>query len=137
MATEVVTLQLPELVYQTARRVAAASGQPLEAVLEASIAHALPPLQDVPEDQAAELAALILLSDGSLWQAARAEMSAGEQAELRTLLERQGAGTLSTAAQPRLGELLDRYGRLTVRKAHAYLLLARRGFRVPMQDNGE
>ena len=135
MATELVTLELPEPLYRAARQVAEVTGQPLDAVLQASIAHALPPLQDIPEDQAADLAALALLDDGALWQAARAELSAGDQAELQTLLEHQGTGALSTAQHARLGELLDGYGRLTVRKAHAYLLLARRGFRVPMQDD--
>jgi hypothetical protein len=135
MATEIVTLQLPESLYRAARRVAEATDQSLEAVLQASIAHALPPLEDVSDNQAAELAALALLGDGALWQAARAKLSAGEQAELRTLLERHGAGDLSEAEQTRLRDLLDSHGRLTVRKAYAYLLLARRGFRVPIQDD--
>nr|MBA2449910.1 hypothetical protein [Chloroflexota bacterium] len=46
MATETVTLQLPESLYRAARQVAEATHQPLDAVLLASIAHALPPLDD-------------------------------------------------------------------------------------------
>jgi hypothetical protein len=110
-----------------------ATGQPLEAVLRTGIAHALPPLDDVPPDEAAELAALALLDDIALWQAARAMMSDGEQAELDQLLDRQEEGSLRSAEQSRLRALLDTYGRVTLRKAHAYLLLARRGYRVPMQ----
>jgi len=131
----VVTLELPETLYRTARRVADLTGQTVEAVLQASIAHALPPLDDVPPDEAAELAALALLDDAALWQVARATMSAEEQAELHELLDRQGAGELTAEEQRRLQALLDAYGRLTLRKAHAYLLLARRGYRVPMQED--
>lgn len=87
MTTESVTLQLPEAIYRTARQVAEATHQPLDVVLQASLARALPPLDDVSAEQAAHLQ-----------------------------------------------ELLDTYGQLTVRKAHAYLLLARRGYRVPMQE---
>lgn len=134
MATEAVTVHLPALIYRTARHVAEATGQPLDAVLQASIAHALPPLDDVPADEAAELAALALLDDGALWRTARAAIEAGAQAEVQALLDRQSAGELSTADAACLNDLLQRCGRLTVRKAHAYLLLARRGYRVPMQD---
>ena len=134
MASETVTLQLPEAIYRAVRRVAEATHQPLDAVLQATIAHTLPPLDDVPADQAADLAALALLDDGALWRVARGELESARQAELRDLLNRQSAGELDASSAGRLQELLDAYGRLTVRKAHAYLLLARRGYRVPMQE---
>ena len=62
-------------------------------------------------------------------------MNVAEQAEMHELLDRQGTDELTPAERARLRDLLDTYGRLTVRKAHAYLLLARRGYRVPMQEN--
>ena len=133
MATETVTVQLPESLYRTARRVAEATRQPLETVLQVSIAHALPPLDDVSVDRAAELAALALLDDGALWREARAALDDAEQTEMHALLDSQGRRELATAEAARLDELLQSYGLLTVRKAHAYLLLARRGYRVPMQ----
>jgi hypothetical protein len=133
VAIETVTLELDEPIYRAARRVADMTGQPLDDVLRTSIAHALPPLDDVPADEAADLAALVLLDDGGLWRAARSELEVEQQAELQELLSRQGNGDLDPPCDARLHELLDAYGRLTVRKAHAYLLLARRGYRVPMQ----
>ncbi len=134
MAAETVTLQLPEAIYRASRRVADITRQPLDAVLQAIIAHALPPLEDVTPDQAANLAALVLLDDGSLWRAARITMNAQIQQEMQELLDRQGSGELTAVQAARLAELLQTYGQLTVRKAHAYLLLARRGYRVPMQE---
>ena len=134
IAKETVTLELEEPMYRAARRVAEVTGQPLEDVLRGSIAHALPPLDVVPADEATDLAALALLDDGALWRAARSELEAAQQAEMKDLLSRQSDGELNEPGFVRLHELLETYGRLTVRKAHAYLLLARRGYRVPMQE---
>lgn len=133
--TQTVTLELPESLYRLVHQVAEATGQPVEKVLQASIAHALPPLDDVSPEEAASLAQMALLEDAALWQEARAMMSAEEQAGLEDLLEQQASEALSTAEASRLEALLERYGQLTVRKAHAWLLLARRGYQVPMQQN--
>ncbi len=134
MDTQTVTLDLPESLYRTAQQVAEATGQPLEVILQASLAHALPPLDDVPSEEMADLAALASLDDAALWRVARGTLSEAEQTELGDLLDRQAAGELVPANLPRLQTLLDAYGQATLRKAHAYLLLARRGYHVPMQD---
>ncbi len=133
MDTQTITLNLPTSLYRSAHRMAKATHRPLEAVLEESIALALPPLDDVPPGEAAELAAMALLDDIALWREARATLVSEQQAELRQLLDRQEEGSLSLQDRLRLPELLDAYGQLTVRKAHAWLLLARRGYQVPMQ----
>lgn len=133
MAFETVTLDLDEPIYRAARRVAEVTGQPISAVLAASIARGLPPLDDLTPDEVPALAELGLLDDAALWRAARSGLPTDEQAELEDLLGRQNAGELCTAERPRLERLLETCGRLTVRKAHAYLLLARRGYRVPPQ----
>ena len=135
MAMQTVTLELPGTLYRFARQVAEATKQPVEAVLQDSIAHTLPPLDDVSPEEAAELAELAGFDDAALWREARATMTATEQAEVHDLLDRQGAGELTSAERARLQDLLDTYGRLTVRKAYTYLLLARRGYRVPMQED--
>lgn len=135
MAGETVTLELEETVYRTARRLADLTGRSLDDVLRASIASALPPLNDLPPEEASDLAALALLDDGALWRTARSELPAAQQSQLRDLLDRQSDGSMEPGDEVRLQELLDQYGRLTIRKAHAYLLLARRGYRVPMQED--
>ncbi len=133
MDTQTITLELPNLIYRSAHQMAEATQRPLEVVLQESIAVALPPLDDVPADEAVELAAMALLDDASLWQEARSMLAVDQQVALQALLDRQEAGELLLEEESRLQELLDAYGRLTVRKAHAWLLLARRGYRVPMQ----
>ena len=130
-----ITLELPEPLYRFARQVAEATQKPLETVLRDSIAHALPPLNDIPHEQAVEFATLAALDDATLWRQTRVMMSEAEQLEMRELLENQGAGQLTSVEHARLQALLDSYGHAMVRKAHAYLLLARRGYRVPMQED--
>jgi len=139
MRMQVVTLKLSESLYRSAHQIAKATRRPLETVLQDSISHALPPLDDVPPEEATRLAAMALLDDATLWREARATLAVNQQAELQELLDLQGAGEISSLRQAqdtahdkvRLQALLDAYGRLMVRKAHAWLLLARRGYRVP------
>jgi len=90
----------------------------------------MPPLDDVSKEEAAELAAMAVMNDATLWQEARAMMCANEQAKLRSLAARQSTDQLSADEKPQLTKLLDLYGRLMVRKAHAWLLLARRGYQI-------
>jgi len=135
MTTQTITLKLPEPLYRSARQVAEATRRPLEAILTDSIARMLPPLNDVSPEQAAELAKLTCLDDASLWREAHATMNPVEQAKIHELLDHQGASELTPAEHARLQDLLDVYGRLMVRKSHAYLLLARRGYRVPTQED--
>lgn len=132
---QTVTLELPETVYKSAQRLARASHKSLESILQAGIAHALPPLDDVPPEEAHELAQLALLDDASLWREARRIMSSEQEQALHDLLDRQGEGELSNKQRAQLEQLMQVYGQLTVRNAHAYLLLARRGYRVPMQED--
>jgi hypothetical protein len=132
---QTVTLELPETVYQSAQRLARASSKSLEAILQAGITHALPPLDDVQPEEAHELAQLAFLDDASLWREARRMMSSKQEQALHDLLDRQGEGELSNKQRAQLEQLMQVYGQLTVRKAHAYLLLARRGYRVPMQED--
>ena len=132
MTAQTITLELSEFLYRSARQVTEATKKPVEDVLRDSIAHLLPPLDDVPLKEADELAKLAGLDDAALWRQVRTAMNGFEQGEMHDLLDRQGTGELTSAESGRLRDLLDTYGRLLVRKAHAYLLLARRGYRVPI-----
>lgn len=132
---QTVTLELPEFLYQNAQRLARASQKSLESYLETSLALSLPPLDDVSSEEATELAQLAQLDDASLWREARRTLSPAQQQKLEDLLYGQSAGELTLAQQTKLEQLMQLYGQITVRKAHASLLLARRGYRVPMQED--
>ncbi|MBX7236160.1 MAG: hypothetical protein K1X65_17385 [Caldilineales bacterium] len=130
-----ITLSLPEPLLRSARQIAEVTQRPIEHVIEDSIARTLPPLDDVPQAEVADLAALALLDDASLWRESRVMMPMNQQVEMNELLDRQSADELNADAEARLQTLLDVYGRLTLHKSHAWLLLARRGYRVPPQEN--
>jgi hypothetical protein len=65
------------------------------------LAHALPPLDDVDPEEAAELAALALLEDAELWKIAREQLPLTDQEALQDLLERQSQGQLSSTQKAR------------------------------------
>ncbi len=102
---QTVTLELPETVYQSAQRLARASSKSLEAILQAGITHALPPLDDVQPEEAHELAQLAFLDDASLWREARRMMSSKQEQALHDLLDRQGEGELSNKQRAQLGRV--------------------------------
>ena len=135
MSTQTVMVELPESLYRSASRIAQATQRPLADILQESLAHTLPPLEDVTPEEAIELARLSNLDDAALWQVSYATLPAVDQAKLTQLLEQQSEGAVAPDDTRRLQALLDEYGRLLVRKAHAWLLLARRGYRVPPQQN--
>jgi hypothetical protein len=135
MSTQTVTLELSESLYRSAIQVAQATKRPLTDILQEGIKHILPPLDDVSQAEAVELAQLSTLTDAELWHVSAVLLPATEQNELQDLLDHQREGHLLPVDQVRLQTLLDEYGRLLVQKAHAWLLLARRGYRVPIQSN--
>ena len=134
MTSQSITIELPEHLYRSARHLAQATQRPLADILQESLSHTLPPLDDVSPDEAEALAQLSTLDDADLWREAQASLPAAQQTELEELLVRQGAGKLDEEEQAQLQALQAEYGRLLVRKSHAWLLLARRGYKVPMQN---
>ncbi|MBI1295507.1 hypothetical protein GC175_11185 [bacterium] len=135
MNTHTITVDLPRTLFESVDRVARATHRSPEAVIQAMLAHALPPLDDVPPEEADALAALALLEDAALWQIARGELPLPVQEKIQSLLDLQNQSQLSGSQQSELQSLLDEYGKVMVRKAHATLLLARRGFQVTPQEN--
>lgn len=127
MSMQTVTLELPESLYRSAARIAQATQRSLVDILQEGIKHTLPPLEDVSVEEAEELAQLSGLTDAELWRISAILLPAAEQQELQALLAQQGEEELTPVEQIRLQALLDEYGRLLVQRAHAWLLLARRG----------
>lgn len=137
MPPHTITLELPEALYRTASKLAQVTQRPLAEILQESLAHTLPPLDDVPAEEADVLARMSTLDDAALWQGSKVTMPEGHQAELHALLDSQSAGALTPDETTRLQLLLDEYGCLLVRQSHAWLLLARRGYTVPIQQSQE
>jgi hypothetical protein len=134
MVSQTITFELPEHLYRTVHILAQVTKRPLAELLQESLMHTLPPLDDVPTEEAEVLAHMSILDDAALWQTSAATMPESQQEELHALLDCQSAGALTPDDAVCLQQLLDAYGRLLVRQSHAWLLLARRGYKVPIQQ---
>jgi DNA polymerase III delta subunit len=122
---------LPEALYQRARETAESLSLPLDDVLKQSIALSLPELEnDLSKDIRSDLSALSLFSDEELWNIARSKMGEDEQSELESLAELKKQRQLSITEQSKLKRLIQQAEWVMLRKAEAYRLLARRGYKV-------
>ncbi|MDJ0732518.1 MAG: hypothetical protein QNJ47_00275 [Nostocaceae cyanobacterium] len=132
MATETVTLHIPEILYQRLVNTAHAQGCPIEEVIIHALGVGSPPeWNDVPEEFQADLAALDKLDDDSLWQIVRSRKTAEEMQRYNLLLERNSGGTISDGERLELMELRHEADRFMLCKAQAAVLLRWRGHRVP------
>ncbi len=134
MFTQSIIVELPENLYRSVKQLAQTTNRPLADILRDSLTHTLPPLDDVPTEEAEALARLSLLNDPDLWRVAQSNLSPKKRTKLESLLTDQSMGKLNNEQQKQLTKLQNEYGRLLVRQAHAWLLLARRGYKVPVQN---
>lgn len=123
-------LHLPDDLYESLRRNAQASNQPLEAMLLRTLHVSLPSLDGLPADLADELIRLEALDDDGLRAIVHETVADADQDTIEGLLENR-AGTLSDSDRKRIDELLERVNRTTLRKARAAVLLRFRGRQVP------
>jgi hypothetical protein len=131
MPDQNITLTLPEALYRRARETAESLSLPLDDVLKQSIALSLPELEnDLAKDLRSGLSALLLFSDEELWNTARSKMDEGEQSELESLAELKKQRQLSDSEQSNLNHLIHQAECVMLRKAEAFRLLARRGYKV-------
>ncbi len=127
MSLQTVTLTMPESIYRRVKRSAEALRRPPEEIIVETLNVALPGADDVPLEMAEELPTMRALPDKKLWEMARNVMPAKQQARLRALSAAQRERALKLAELQKLDDLLQAYGRITLRKAQAYALLHERG----------
>jgi hypothetical protein len=131
MSQAVVTLQLPEEVFERVRRAAKGVKQPVETALVNIVKAATPSLDKVPDGYRAELEALEDLGDDELWQMANSVLAPTQQRRLADLLEKNQRGAIEAREQRALSALRAAADRLMLRRSYAYLLLKYRGHRIP------
>ncbi len=132
---QTITIDLTDQLYHSASEIARITNRSVVDVVQASLKHTLPPLDDIPAEEATYLAQFSTFDDSALWQISRSTLPLEQQEALQDLLRRQGSTGLSIEENVQLQSLLDEYGRLLLHKSHAWLLLARRGYHVPPQNN--
>ncbi|MGA9379761.1 MAG: hypothetical protein WBV73_13440 [Phormidium sp.] len=132
MATETITLQIPEILYQRLVNTANATQRSIEEVILHALQVGSPPQwDDVPEEFQADIAALDKLDDDTLWQIVNSRKTAAEMERYDSLLERNSNGTLTEAERLELMALRQEADLFMLRKAQAAVLLRWRGNLVP------
>jgi hypothetical protein len=118
--SEIVTLELPDTVIQSARAIASQTHRRVEDVLIDWIDQAAAdvPVESLPDDQ------VLALRD--------TQMPEVEQVELSDLLAQQREDTLNVAERERLSTLMSAYRRGMVRKARALKVAVERGLQPPL-----
>lgn len=131
MATTV-TLEIPDETLDRYRQGAAMARMTLETfIAERLINTPLLLPDDLPSPLNEALRGLVGLDDEALWEVAQTRLSEPDQNHYEFLLDKQQAGSLTTEEQQTLATLGQRARLLTLKRAHAYMLLKWRGHPLP------
>ena len=129
---EIITLQIPEPLYQRLVDTARATNRPLEDVTLHALKVGSPPdWTNVPDEFQVDLAALDRLEDEALWKIAQSHKSAAEMERYSLLLDRNQEGLLTDAERAELTTLRVESNRFMLLKAQAAALLHWRGYQIP------
>jgi hypothetical protein len=131
MGRPVLTVELPEDIYERIRRAAKGMNQPVEKALVNIVRAATPSLEQVPAEYRVELEAMEDLGDEELSRIARRRPAPAQQRRLERLLGKNERGELTDRERRALAELRAEGDRLMLRRSYAALLLKYRGHRVP------
>jgi hypothetical protein len=124
-----ITLRLPDTLLRQAQQATNVLHRPIEEILTATLAAALPNVDDTPIEMQNELTRMTWLGDNELWEIARSTLPSAQQEQLRALTETQMLRPLTKDEQAMQENLRREYGRVTLRKSRAFALLSLRGGR--------
>lgn len=127
MTVTSVTVQIPQSLYHRLERAAVRLQKPVEDLLAETLQAVLPPADEISASIQAEIAILDDLDDAELRHEAKSEMALRDQQALDRLLDLQSMRPLTDDEAARLEGLRADYGRILLRKARAFALLAERG----------
>jgi hypothetical protein len=132
VTAEMVTIQVPQTLYDRLERLARLTHRPVESLIAQTLSTSLPLLpDDLPVEQREALAALESLSDEQLWQVEGATFPESQYERFAELREKSRNAGLTPSEQATLDQLSTAADLLTLRKAYAAVLLKWRGHRLP------
>jgi hypothetical protein len=133
MATQQVTIDLPEAIFHQLIWWAETTRQPIEALVAQSVVSNLPPMVE-PGATAiqAELLNMQALSVDELLAIAHSQIDPEVHQQHVVLLEKNQAGDLTVDERENLMALQAICDRLMLRKAYAWSMLRWRGYPIPM-----
>jgi hypothetical protein len=127
----VLTLELPDDIYERVRRAANGMNQPVESAIVNIVRAATPSLEKIPDEYRADLEAMEDLRDKELWSILRSRPALATQRRQERLLNKNQGGELTERERRALGELRADGDRQMLRRSYAALLLKYRGHRTP------
>ena len=133
MTVTSVTVQIPQPLYHRLERAAVRLQKPVEDLLTETLQAVLPPADEISASIQVEIATLDGLDDAKLRDVAESEMAPRDQQALDRLLDLQSMRPLTDDEAGHLEELRADYGRVLLRKARAFALLAERGQPLPIE----
>ncbi|MGF1675440.1 MAG: hypothetical protein ACFCUV_17420 [Rivularia sp. (in: cyanobacteria)] len=149
MATQKVTVELPQAIFQQLARIARATQQPLEVLVAQSIVSNLPPtpdnapveiqeellkmqIWDLEELLAITFGRAISFRDAPLTLNANSQITSEQQKRHTELLEKNSTvEELNKSERQELSELRIKADRLMLQKAYAWSVLRWRGHKIP------
>jgi len=135
---QAVTVYLPDEMLDRYRRGAAVARMELDAFIAERLAETTPPLaDDLPDSVRAELKSLEEGDDQALLQGAESHLADDKQEEYDRLLSKHAQGPLTSGEEQKLRELGEEARGLTLKKAHAVMLLKWRGHEIPSPQSRE
>jgi plasmid stability protein len=127
MASQAVTLHLPEPLYRELKQRAAQSRRTVEDETLDVLSAAVPVAEKLPDDLAEAISPLALLDDEALWRAARSRLANEAATELADLHQKRQREGLTVAEAQTAEALVRQYERAMLVRAQAAALLKQRG----------
>jgi hypothetical protein len=127
MATQTLTVHVPDRLYSRLEQRASESNRTVEAELVEVLSTAIPTEFEMPPELGRELALLDQLDDASLWRAVQEKLPAETSARLEQMHLKQRGEGLSETETDDLAELVRQYERTMLVRARAAVLLKHRG----------
>jgi hypothetical protein len=137
MVEQTLTVRLPTSVIAKLKRAAALTHRSVDEIVATTVDAVLVESPSVPEELAAEFAAMHLLTDQALWANAKPSISPAEIHRLRQLNHAAGERSLTDAETSEQAALLAAYHVSVLRRAQALAILAQRGHHIPFQTSLE
>jgi len=129
---QVITIELPDTLFEQLQRTAALTRLPLQTLVEQSLSHSLSPiLEDVPKQYQAEVYPLLEMSDAELINEAKRTFPRERWRRYELLLGKKREQGLTASEQAELDSLRYEADVLMFRKGYAAVLLKKRGYRLP------
>ncbi len=130
--SQFVTLELPDETVEVYKRGAAAARQELAAFIANRLTETAPPVSiRKTNSHDADLKVLETMDDTQLWEVAERRLTFAQQNLYDQLLEKNRQGNLTASEKEMLTKIGDEARRLTLLRAHAYMLLKWRGNTLP------